>query len=67
VIAKDAVVADWLTKAVSLLSHKKAKKLAKKLDAEFLVAEIEMDELRFRHSVGFTKFMKTFASEEEAH
>ncbi len=67
VIAKDAVVADWLTKAVSLLSHKKAKKLAKKLDAEFLVAEIEMDELRFRHSKGFTNFMKTFASSEEVH
>ncbi|WP_290708835.1 FAD:protein FMN transferase [Flavihumibacter sp. CACIAM 22H1] len=67
VVAKDPVVADWLTKAISILPLKKARKLAKKLDAEFLIAELEMDELKFHHSKGFANFMKTFASKEEVH
>jgi thiamine biosynthesis lipoprotein len=67
VIAKDPVVADWLTKSISLLSHKKAKRLARKLEADFLVAEFKEEQLHFRHSRGFEEFMKTFASPEPEH
>jgi thiamine biosynthesis lipoprotein len=67
VISKDPVVADWLTKSISLLSHRKAKRLARKLNAEFLVVEYKKEELQFRHSPGFQEFMKTFASSEPEH
>ena len=67
VIARDPIVADWLTKSISLLSYRRARKLAHRLDAEFLVVELEKDRLEFRHTHGFKQFMKTFASPESAH
>lgn len=65
VVARDAIVADWLTKAISLLNHKQSIRLARKLNAEFLVAEMDGDTIQFRHSKKFTDFMKTFASGKE--
>lgn len=63
VVAKDAIVADWFTKAVSLLPHRKAIRVARKLNAEFLVVELKAEEMKFRYSKKFTTFMKTFAPE----
>lgn len=41
VIANDAVTADWLATACSIISVKRAKRLAKKLHAEVLIAELK--------------------------
>ncbi|GEO10255.1 hypothetical protein SAE01_27510 [Segetibacter aerophilus] len=41
VIAKDATTADWLATACSIMPLKKAKRLAKKLQAEVLIAELK--------------------------
>ncbi len=58
VIANDATTADWLTKACSLLPLYKAKKLAKQLHAEFLIAEIKKDRLVFYATKGFEAYWK---------
>jgi FAD:protein FMN transferase len=58
IIANDATTADWLTKACSLLSIGKAKKLARQLRAEFLIAEIRKSKLIFYTTKGFKKYWK---------
>jgi thiamine biosynthesis lipoprotein len=58
VIANDATTADWFTKACSLLPVNKAKKLAKKLQAEFLITEIRKGKLVFYATNGIDKYWK---------
>lgn len=59
VVAKDAVLADWLTKACSILPVRKAKRLAENLNASVLIAVRTNDRIRFypskswRFSPGF--------------
>lgn len=58
VIASDGTIADWLTKACSILPVRKAKKLAHSLQAEVLIARIKNDKLIFNASKGFDKYWK---------
>lgn len=58
VIADDAVTADWLTKACSILPVRKAKKLAEELNAEVLIAEIKKKKLFFYQTKGFAAYWK---------
>ena len=52
VIAKDGTLADWLTKACSILPIKKAKKLARNMHAEVLIAEMKNSKLIIHTSKG---------------
>ncbi len=56
VIAADGTTADWFTKACTILSFKKIKKLAKELQVEFLVGFIKKGKLHFYQSSNFTKY-----------
>lgn len=58
VIADDGTTADWLTKAGSILSIKKTKKLAAKLGAEILIAEIKKGKQIFYSTKGFNSYWK---------
>ena len=58
VIAADGTTADWLATACSILSLKKAKKLASFLEAEVLIAEIKRGRLLFNSTKGFRFFWK---------
>ncbi len=58
VIANDGTLADWLTKACSILPLKSAKKLATKLGAEVLIVENKRGKLRFHATGGFKHFWK---------
>ena len=58
VIAADGTTADWLATACSILSLKKAKKLASLLGAEVLIAEIKRGRLLFNSTKGFRFFWK---------
>jgi FAD:protein FMN transferase len=58
VIANDAVTADWLTKACSILSIPKAKKLAEQLNAEVLITELKKGKLIFHATKGFATYWK---------
>ena len=58
VIAADGTTADWLATACSILSLKKAKKLASFLEAELLIAEIKRGRLLFNSTKGFRFFWK---------
>jgi thiamine biosynthesis lipoprotein len=58
VIANDGTTADWLTKACSILSIRKAKKLVHSLQAEVLIAEIKKGKLIFHTSKGFGRYWK---------
>ena len=58
VIAADGTTADWLATACSILSLKKAKKLASLLEAEVLIAEIKRGRLLFNSTKGFRFFWK---------
>jgi FAD:protein FMN transferase len=58
VIAGDGTTADWLTKACSILPVAKAKKLANRLHAEVLIAEIRKGKLVFHISKGFSTYWK---------
>lgn len=59
VIANDGTVADWLTKACSLLPIGKAKKLVAQMNAEFLIAEMKDEKLLIHATKGFTRYWKT--------
>jgi len=59
VITADGTTADWLTKACSILSIAKAKKLANSLDAALLIVEMRKGKLIFHTSKGFEKYWKT--------
>jgi thiamine biosynthesis lipoprotein len=59
VIASDGITADWLTKACSLLSFRKAKKLVQSFNAELLVATIENGKPVYRSTKHFKQYWKT--------
>jgi FAD:protein FMN transferase len=56
VIAGDGTTADWFTKACSLLPLPAAKKLAKTLHAEFMIAEIKNNRLITHQSENFASY-----------
>ncbi|MBZ5855971.1 FAD:protein FMN transferase [Flavihumibacter profundi] len=56
VIANDGTTADWLTKACSLLPVRKAKKLARQLQAEFIIATIKNGKLVLQKSKYFNTY-----------
>ncbi|MBC7508167.1 MAG: FAD:protein FMN transferase [Ferruginibacter sp.] len=58
VIANNGTMADWLTKACSILPIKKAKKLAKKLGAEVLITQIKNGRIRYHATKGFALYWK---------
>ncbi len=58
VIDADGTTADWLATACSILSLKKAKKLASLLGAEVLIAEIKRGRLLLNSTKGFRFFWK---------
>lgn len=58
VIAKDAATADWLATACSILAVSKAKRLAKKMKAEVMIAEIQNGVLILYSSKHFKKYFK---------
>ena len=64
VIADDAVTADWLTKPCSILSIKKAKKLAEEFHAEVLIAELKKGKVVFAATEGFQKYRNGSANEK---
>jgi thiamine biosynthesis lipoprotein len=57
-IANDGTTADWLATAGSILSIKKAKKLAAQLGAEILIAEIKKGKPVFYSTKGFSNYWK---------
>ncbi len=58
VIAGDGTTADWLATACSILSIKKAKKLATNLGADVLIGEIKKGKLIFNSTKGFERYQK---------
>jgi len=58
VIAADGTTADWLATACSILSLKKAKKLASILGAEVLITELKRGRLKLNSTRGFRFFWK---------
>lgn len=58
VIACDGTMADWLTKACSILPIKKAKRLAKKLGAEVLITQMKKGRIRYYATKGFAVYWK---------
>ncbi|MEP7277637.1 MAG: FAD:protein FMN transferase [Bacteroidota bacterium] len=56
VIADNGTLADWLTKACSILSIARAKQLANSMKAEVLIAEIKKGKLIFHMSDGFKSY-----------
>lgn len=58
VIAKDGTLADWLTKACSILPVKKAKKLAVSMGAEVLIVTLKKGKPVLQSTRGFKKYWK---------
>ena len=58
VIAADGATADWLATACSILSLKKAKKLASIMGAEVLITELKRGRLKLNSTRGFRFFWK---------
>jgi thiamine biosynthesis lipoprotein len=58
VIAADGTKADWLATACSILSLKKAKKLASIVGAEVLITELKRGRLKLNSTRGFRFFWK---------
>jgi FAD:protein FMN transferase len=58
VIAKDAVTADWLATACSILPVGKAKRLAKKMNTELLIGTIKKGKFVFKATKGFKSYWK---------
>jgi thiamine biosynthesis lipoprotein len=58
VIASDGTTADWLTKPCSILSARKAKKLAQSLQAEVLITQIKKGKLIYHMTKGFDRYWK---------
>ena len=58
VIAADGTIADWLATACSILSLKKAKKLASIMGAEVLITELKRGRLKLNSTRGFRFFWK---------
>jgi thiamine biosynthesis lipoprotein len=47
VIAKDGTTADWLSTACSILSVRKAKRLAKKMKAGLIIAQMKNNRIEY--------------------
>ena len=62
VIANDGTLADWLTKACSILPINKAKKLAKKLGAEVLITQFKNGKIIYHATKGFSLYWKQFSN-----
>lgn len=60
VIAGDGTTADWLTKACSLLPVRKAKRLARRLNAEFLICTIKNDKLVTHQTKHFDSYFEHY-------
>lgn len=58
VIANEGVTADWLATAGSILPVKKAKRLARQLGAEILIAQIKRGKLMLNATKGFEFYWK---------
>jgi thiamine biosynthesis lipoprotein len=58
VIANDGATADWLATACSILPLQKAKKLARKMNAELLIATIKKGKINFYATKGFADYWK---------
>lgn len=58
VIAKDGTTADWLATACSILSIRRAKKLAVELGAEVLIGEMKRGRFVFKATKGFSLYWK---------
>ena len=56
VIAADGTTADWFTKACTILSFRKIKSIARKLNAEYLIGTIEKGKIRFYQSKNFSRY-----------
>jgi len=56
VIAADGTAADWFTKACTILSFRKIKKLAGKLNIEFLIGTIEKGKIHFYKSKNLSRY-----------
>jgi FAD:protein FMN transferase len=59
VIADDGTSADWLTKACTLLSKNKAKKLVRSFNAELLIVTLKKTKLAYFSSKGFKQYWKS--------
>lgn len=60
VIASNGITADWLATASSILSIKKAKKLATKFGAQVLIGEIKKGKFVFKSTKGFSFYCKKY-------
>ncbi len=58
VIANDGTLADWLTKACSILPINKAKKLARKLGADVLITQFKRGKIIYHATKGFATYWK---------
>lgn len=58
VIAANGILADWLTKACSILPIPTALQLTRSLHAEVLIATIQHGRLQFHQTKGFAKYWK---------
>ncbi len=58
VIADNTTLADWLTKACSILPEKKAKRLARQLHAEVLIAKLKHGRIIQTSTKNFTTFYR---------
>jgi FAD:protein FMN transferase len=58
VVAANGTLADWLTKACSLLPVAAAKKLAKRLDASLLIAELKNGRIIYHRTKNFAAWWK---------
>ena len=58
VIANDGTMADWLTKACSILPIKKAKRLTNKLGAEVLITQFKNGKIIYHATKGFAIYWK---------
>jgi thiamine biosynthesis lipoprotein len=56
VIAADGTTADWFTKACSILSIRDVRKLAKKINAEFLIGTIKQGKFHFYQGKNFKRY-----------
>ncbi|MBI1767642.1 MAG: FAD:protein FMN transferase [Bacteroidetes bacterium] len=59
VIAADGTIADWLTKACSILSINKAKRLVQSMNAAVLIVEVKNEKMFFHYSKNFEHFWKS--------
>jgi thiamine biosynthesis lipoprotein len=58
VIFKDGAGADWLATACSILPIRKALRLAKKLEAELLIATVKDEKVRTHKTKGFDRYFE---------